>query len=885
MGRERETRGKTQRYTLKTKTSPQKKVLSLVLCVAMLLSVMVMGTGAAFTDQDEIQNAEAVDMTSALGIIDGYEDGSFQPAENIERGEAAKMISAMLNGGRDSVQETTESSYNDVLGSVDAWANKYIEYCTARGVVSGVGGDRFAPASNVTGTQLAKMLLVSLGYDSVKEGYQDNAMWSVNVNTDAVAAGLYAGIETIDMSAPLSRDNAAQMIWNALQANTVYYLTDISDVTVTETTLLADVYGASITSGIMTDVYHYNKDAGTYVYTIGDKMKVSSTVDYSDMFAMNVTVVSTPGGNALNIYADKSDILVEGTLGDIQDYKDLGTNSTVVIAGEKFGVDNLKGDTLNVVNFNEYTTDKFDGSQSNAVGIWNNNVAVQYGFRAIDTDNGGDINTIVVYPYAVLSVDDVDSDDFTVSKITAQDAKLYPNANAQYYASQMNGAKVVNYDDVIVNGDLAKDGYVMFVPAVNTAENIDTYTALTIQTATPSSLSAKDMLVTLNGTEYDGALLTPVQQFASISLVHDYNYVEVNGYLFMMDGAGVQADANYAVVTDVAANTTGTTAKVWTTDLLLTDGSTVTVSATSQETVGTMVTYQENNAGDYVLTAVNDGKLNDNTSVYDIQEAYMTGATLNESNGGWPTLRDATTNRYNVDKAGQYFLNKAGNDKYYIEDDAVIFVYYSGAGDKYYDVISGAELDAADVVGDVAWAFTGASEKAGGETTVDLGYVAISHDIDEVTYTAYIDSWSDRLQDENGDFYATIDVMMPGGEMQTMETKHFDLIEEAQLLKDMYNLVPNNLYDITVLDGQVVHIETAAKQLSTITVDTVGWDGDNLRITAKNGKTYLVTEDTNVYNIAGKELGDINQQDKVWILAKDKTATSPVELSVIVYDD
>ena len=94
-----------------------KKVLSLVLCVAMLLSVMVMGTGAAFTDQDEIQNAEAVDMTSALGIIDGYEDGSFQPAENIERGEAAKMISAMLNGGRDSVQETTESSYNDVLGS------------------------------------------------------------------------------------------------------------------------------------------------------------------------------------------------------------------------------------------------------------------------------------------------------------------------------------------------------------------------------------------------------------------------------------------------------------------------------------------------------------------------------------------------------------------------------------------------------------------------------------------------------------------------------------------------------------------------------------------------------------------------------------------------
>ena len=71
VGTQWETRGKTQGYTLNPKARPQKKVLSLVLCVAMLLSVMVMGTGAAFTDQDEIQNAEAVDMTSALGIIDG----------------------------------------------------------------------------------------------------------------------------------------------------------------------------------------------------------------------------------------------------------------------------------------------------------------------------------------------------------------------------------------------------------------------------------------------------------------------------------------------------------------------------------------------------------------------------------------------------------------------------------------------------------------------------------------------------------------------------------------------------------------------------------------------------------------------------------------------
>ncbi|MCI8415186.1 MAG: hypothetical protein HFF00_06100, partial [Ruminiclostridium sp.] len=43
-----------------------KKVLTLVLTVAMLLSVMVVGTGAAFSDQDQIKNKEAVDVCVAL---------------------------------------------------------------------------------------------------------------------------------------------------------------------------------------------------------------------------------------------------------------------------------------------------------------------------------------------------------------------------------------------------------------------------------------------------------------------------------------------------------------------------------------------------------------------------------------------------------------------------------------------------------------------------------------------------------------------------------------------------------------------------------------------------------------------------------------------------
>ncbi|MFQ9410807.1 MAG: S-layer homology domain-containing protein [Evtepia gabavorous] len=72
-----------------------------MLCVAVMLSVMVMGAGAAFSDQDKIENTEAVDACIALNIIGGYEDGSYHPERNIKRSEITKMICVALNGGKE----------------------------------------------------------------------------------------------------------------------------------------------------------------------------------------------------------------------------------------------------------------------------------------------------------------------------------------------------------------------------------------------------------------------------------------------------------------------------------------------------------------------------------------------------------------------------------------------------------------------------------------------------------------------------------------------------------------------------------------------------------------------------------------------------------------
>ena len=66
------------------------------------------------------------------------------------------------------------------------------------------------------------MLLVALGYRADEANFTGNG-WDTNVNVIATQKGLYEGLENMDVSAALTRDNAAQMIWNALQAVEVEY--------------------------------------------------------------------------------------------------------------------------------------------------------------------------------------------------------------------------------------------------------------------------------------------------------------------------------------------------------------------------------------------------------------------------------------------------------------------------------------------------------------------------------------------------------------------------------------------------------------------------------------------------------------------------------------
>lgn len=214
-----------------------RKVLALVLVVATLFSFTAMASAKSlsdYTDKDSVNYAPAVDILSTLGILNGYEDDSFKPANTITREEMAKMIAVLANSGSDvSTLYATACTFADV--AKDHWSASYVAYCAKTGIVAGRSATTFDPKGKVTGLETAKMLLVTMGFDAEKQGYVGSD-WKVNVLRDAKNAGLLGNFAaSYDVDAAITREEAAQMMLNALNAQVVIGYVSNNIVTITNT--------------------------------------------------------------------------------------------------------------------------------------------------------------------------------------------------------------------------------------------------------------------------------------------------------------------------------------------------------------------------------------------------------------------------------------------------------------------------------------------------------------------------------------------------------------------------------------------------------------------------------------------------------------------------
>ncbi|MBQ1351757.1 MAG: S-layer homology domain-containing protein, partial [Oscillospiraceae bacterium] len=401
-----------------------------------------------FTDKDKITHKQAVQTLVELNIINGKEDGSYyDPQGTLTRAEAAKLVCVVLNGGKEPVLGDPDSvSYKDTKGT---WAAAYIEYVSSLGIVAGDGQGYFKPTDTVTASQLAKMLLVAIGYDAEFEGMV-GSQWQSKTDALANRNNLYAELDGLVTSNPLNRDDAAQIIYNAMDALLVRYQSAGENGAVGT---VADPTNETVLSR------YFNTDTVVGVVVANDIFAVDGTKAPTDKIKVEVrTVNSENDGGLITLPVDVDNDLVGQ---EVTVYvKNLGKTTQTVIGGVVPTEKNVIVITTEALKDNKKVDDflkKSDLSIDNAALIWNGvidtyddiyNDALLNEFggmerKLIDNNDDGDADYVLVL-------------EKTLTKVTAYDTK---NENLKLDGSD----EKIAFEDTEITGTIAKNDYVLAV--------------------------------------------------------------------------------------------------------------------------------------------------------------------------------------------------------------------------------------------------------------------------------------------------------------------------------------------------------------------------------------------------------------------------------------
>ena len=445
-----------------------KKLLALVLALVMSMSLVTI-SNAAFSDADKIDHKEAVEVMNALGVINGMPDGSFAPAGNVTRAEMAKMITIIMLGDIDAAAfKGTATDLTDINGH---WAEGYIKYCYSQGVIAGRGDGTFAPNANVTAVEAAKMLLVAIGYNATVQGYV-GSQWSINIIRDAQLSKLFADL-SVTSTKVLTRDEAAQMIYNAVDADLIEKTPSLNINTGSITysykandngkDLLSETFKVKSAKGYLTDAsYDSNKKTFTYEVkdaltggtvasssaTLHDADVLKSSTDYSELFGRTVKVlwsVAKDGTkNVYGIYA--SDASVAATVGELE----LGTataDKKVKLAGTEYKLDAVEA------NIDVYL---FNGSAIADAGYNLNAITADNAssLTLVDSNDNGKYDYAIVVPATVAKVTYVGTKSVTAGGVyTFEDNNVYTGVAKNDYAKIVAAANSVYGKAVLTKVD------------------------------------------------------------------------------------------------------------------------------------------------------------------------------------------------------------------------------------------------------------------------------------------------------------------------------------------------------------------------------------------------------------------------------------------------
>ena len=229
-----------------------KKLLCMALSVIMLascLSTAVFADGGAtkFSDvnTDEIYST-AVSTLNLMGVINGYEDGTFKPDQNVTRAEFTAMLMRTLNYGSTGSTSAAELPFTDIddNNSDINWSIPNINTAYAMGIINGYEDATFRPTANVAFEEAVKMIVCTLGYgNNVDVNIEP---WYANFIAVAGQIGLTKNANKLGAaSTPATRACIAQLLYDALEIDLV------ENGEKTNKTILSDYLGYIKNTGVI----------------------------------------------------------------------------------------------------------------------------------------------------------------------------------------------------------------------------------------------------------------------------------------------------------------------------------------------------------------------------------------------------------------------------------------------------------------------------------------------------------------------------------------------------------------------------------------------------------------------------------------------------------
>ncbi len=326
------------------------KLLSMVLAVAMVLTMFV---GAfeykddAAIDEDKV---EAVSAVYDYGIMQGNDKGEFNPKGFLTRDEMSKIMYAMEQGG----WTNPASYYAGFLtaftdgSSVPNWSKSYMGYAYISNIFIGNDQNKINALGNLSYVQAAIVLLRAMKVETADDTYKvgdveygryEGSKWFNNAVADGAKAGLFNGLDITDFKANITREDVAVMVYNAIKstAKTVAFklATPASGVVIgvggkdnkflklndTNDTLYPigdlnvwDYMGRNVE-------FNYSSDKDTDANkAIDEKKEIVSAIKIADSVEFDTTIKSvsiSDDGKTLKIDSDK---IVDGKLADYKAY-------------------------------------------------------------------------------------------------------------------------------------------------------------------------------------------------------------------------------------------------------------------------------------------------------------------------------------------------------------------------------------------------------------------------------------------------------------------------------------------------------------------------------------------------------------------------------------